>query len=608
MAERPHMQITQGEVTRIVDVESTLANLWSQIAEAEGETAVLRATTLNLVLYTKNPQGAPGLIGRLSAAHPSRAIVINIDANAPGTLVASPTVFCHPTLGSDARTQVCCEAIEIVAGSDAVGGISAVVQALLLPDMPVYLYYQGNVMRDNPVLEALIESIDGLIVDTDTFDDIPAMFRNLVSLREIPHFHAVIADLNWQRLLPWRKQLAQMFDSTATLPLIPAIHQVEIVHRDGRAQALLLLGWLVSRLGWRLAPGGDSNTWTAQSSQNHVMLRLLPVDDGTPGLQRVTVTAADHPFTVACSEDCTCLIAHDGRDIALRLPPIDEGSLISRILDAAGQDHIFDEALSIALALATEIHLLSQRAGVIIATNPAALARQAARYFVLSARHAIERRGRFSVALSGGSTPKAMDELLAHQPYREQIEWSKVHFFWGDERDVPIDHPDSNQRMARDVLLSQAPIPPGNIHWLLAGQLPAEEAAARYAADIRAFFELQAGELPVFDLILLGLGDDGHTASLFPHTAALEAAPASIFVANPVPQLETTRLTLTAGTINNAANVVFLASGTAKADIVYRVFKGPVQPDGYPAQLIQPAAGSLMVIADQDAAAKLYEP
>jgi 6-phosphogluconolactonase len=607
MVERPQMQITPGETTRIADIERTLTNLWSQIAEAEGETAVLRATTLNLVLYTKNPQGAPGLIGQVSETHPSRAIVINVDTNAPGALVASPNVFCRPALGGTARTQVCCEAIEIVAGQDAVGGVSAAVQALLLPDMPVYLYCQGNVMRDDSVLEPMIESIDGLIVDSDTFDDIPTAFRNLAALREIPYFRAVIADLNWQRLLPWRKQLAQVFDSNTTLPLIPAIHQVEIVHRDGRAQALLLLGWLISRLGWRLDPGGDSNTWVAQSSQNHVMLRLLPVDDGTPGLQRVTVTAADHPFTVAYSEDCSCLIAHDGRNAALRLPPTDEGSLISRILDVAGQDRVFDDALSIALALATEIRLLSERAGVIVATNPAALAKQAARYFVLSARHAIERRGRFTVALSGGSTPKTMDELLARWPYREQIEWSKVHFFWGDERNVAIDHPDSNERMARDALLSQAPVPPRNIHWLLAGQLPADETAARYAVDIREFFQLQAGELPMFDLVLLGLGEDGHTASLFPHTAALEADPASIFVANPVPQLNTIRLTLTAGTINNAASVVFLVSGAAKADIVYRVFKGPVQPDVYPAQLIQPAAGSLMVIADQKAAAKLYE-
>ncbi len=608
MVEHTDMIATPGTSTRIGDIESQLNHLWSQIAESEGQNAILRATTLTLVLYTNDPQAAPALISQISEAHPCRAIVIDVDDAAPDVLTAEPTVFCRPSLGSGSqRTQVCCEEILITAGRDAVNRVSGAVQALLLPDLPVFLFHQGGVSAADPILNGLIHAIDGLIVDSASFEDIPASLRGLVGLRDMPHFHADPFDLNWHRLLPWRTALAQMFDGTSERLLLKSIQSVEITHNKARAQALLYFGWLISRLGWQLIAGGDANTWLAQSAQGDILLHLDSNEADTPGLRSVTLTTDQNPISISMSDDCSCLITTDGREMTTHLSPMTVGTCISMILDAPHRDHVFDESLSTAVSLATDMHVLSQRAGVIVANNTSSLARLAARSFVQAARHAIEKRGRFTVALSGGSTPKAMYELLARKPLRDRIEWLKVHFFWGDERNVPVGDEDSNQRMAHEALLNNVPILPGNVHGVLTGQLSAEEAAAQYAADIRTFFNLKAGELPEFDLILLGLGDDGHTASLFPRTAALNAEASQIFVANPVPRLNTTRLTLTAGVINNAASVIFLVSGKTKADILYTVFKGPLQPDDFPAQRIRPEDGSLTVITDQDAAAKLHD-
>jgi len=603
-----NMITTPGTSTRIGDIESQLNQLWGQIAGAEGQNAILRATTLTLVLYTNDRESAPALIGQISEAHPCRTIVIEIDDTAPDTLIAEPTVFCRPSLGSGSqRTQVCCEEICITAGRDAVSRVPGAVQALLLPDLPVFLFHHGGVSTADPIMSGLTHVIDGLIVDSASVEDIPASMRGLVGLRDMPHFHADPFDLNWHRLLPWRTALAHVFDGTNERQMLKSIQSVEITHNQARAQALLFFGWLISRLGWQLISGGDSNTWLARSAQGDILLHLDSSEEGAPGLRSVSLTADQAPITITLSEECNCLITSDGHEMTTHLPSLTEGACISMILDAPHRDHVFDDALTTAVMLATDMHVLSQRAGVIVANSPQSLARLAARSFVQAARHAIEKRGRFTVALSGGSTPKAMYELLAQKPYRDQLDWLKIHFFWGDERNVPVDDAESNQRMAREALLNNVPILPGNVHGVQTGDLPAAETAARYAADIRAFFNLKDSELPEFDLILLGLGDDGHTASLFPHTDALRAEASRIFVANPVPKLNTTRLTLTAGVINNAVSVVFLVSGKTKADMVYTVFKGPLQPDDYPAQMIRPEDGSLTVIADQDAAAKLRD-
>jgi 6-phosphogluconolactonase len=216
--------------------------------------------------------------------------------------------------------------------------------------------------------------------------------------------------------------------------------------------------------------------------------------------------------------------------------------------------------------------------------NPEELAEAAARKFAARAAEAIDDHGRFAVVLAGGSTPKATYEILARD-YADRVDWSNVHVFFGDERGVPPDHEGSNYRMAREALLDH--VPAGSVH-RMQGELPPDEAAEAYEQELRDFFG--SNELPRFDLILLGTGGDGHTASLFPETSALEVHDRWV-VANPVLKLETTRITLTVPAINAARAVYFLVAGEGKAEPVAEILEGTPDPREYPASLIQPRGG-----------------
>jgi len=214
-------------------------------------------------------------------------------------------------------------------------------------------------------------------------------------------------------------------------------------------------------------------------------------------------------------------------------------------------------------------------------------------------------RGVFRVALSGGSTPRPVYQLLAASPYREQVDWSQVQFYWGDERNVGPDSPESNYRMAKEALLDHVPVRPEHVH-RIRGELAASEAAAEYEQVLLRTLNLAPDAFPRFDLIQLGMGPDGHTASLFPHTSALHVRD-RLVVANPVPELQAERITLTVPTLNAAAAIVFLVAGADKADALAAVLQGPEQPEEYPSQLIAPMNGTLTWMVDRAAAAKLSD-
>jgi 6-phosphogluconolactonase len=225
-----------------------------------------------------------------------------------------------------------------------------------------------------------------------------------------------------------------------------------------------------------------------------------------------------------------------------------------------------------------------------------ALSDAAARLFADQAEQASAARGRFSVALSGGSTPNRTYERLVQLPFRDRVPWSKVHFFWGDERCVPADDPRSNFRAARQAMLDHVPIPPEQIHPIPGVQEP-RAAAEQYETLLRGFF----GEGPPrFDMVFLGLGENGHTASLFPGTPVLDERQrwvAEVYVA----EEDLFRVTLTAPLLNQAAVVVFLVAGAAKAAVLRDVLEGPQDPSRLPAQLIRPTNGELRWLVDRAA-------
>lgn len=254
-----------------------------------------------------------------------------------------------------------------------------------------------------------------------------------------------------------------------------------------------------------------------------------------------------------------------------------------------------------------------QKPEIFIFPDRAALMRFAAWRFVTAARQAIAASGRFAVALSGGSTPRDLYTLLATPEFATQVDWARVHIFWGDERAVPPDHLNSNFRMVRAALLWKIPLPPGNIHRVHTGLAP-EDAARTYESELRKFFtptpvhsnEQGREEIGKFDLILLGLGSNGHTASLFPHTKILHETQRWV-AAEYIDEVKMWRITLTVPTINAAKNIVWLVAGADKADTVREVLHGAYRPDDLPAQLIQPQDGRAVWLLDDQAGALIKD-
>ena len=225
------------------------------------------------------------------------------------------------------------------------------------------------------------------------------------------------------------------------------------------------------------------------------------------------------------------------------------------------------------------------------------LSRFAAEKFIEIGNQAIEKRGQFTVALAGGSTPKSLYRLLTTEKFKSQIDWKSVFFFFGDERNVLPDAKESNFRMANENLFEPLKIDFDKIYrWKIELEIP-EKIAEDYSSGVEFFFR----GFPKFDLILLGMGADGHTASLFPFTEALNETE-QIAVANRVEKLETLRFTLTFPVINNAENVIFLVSGTDKAETLKEVLEGDFQPLKYPSQNVKPDGGNLFRLVDEPAA------
>jgi 6-phosphogluconolactonase len=235
-----------------------------------------------------------------------------------------------------------------------------------------------------------------------------------------------------------------------------------------------------------------------------------------------------------------------------------------------------------------------------IFANAQELARGAAEYFVARSGEAVAQKGFFTVALSGGSTPKSLYQILADadEPFHAQVPWSRTHFFWSDERHVPPDHPDSNYRMAHEAMLSRVPVPESNVHRVHSENPDASTAANEYEQTL---LQLTKQTLPQLDLILLGLGPDGHTASIFPGSEVLHET--KRLVAAPwVEKFNAHRITMTLPLLNNGASILFLVSGAEKAEIVKQVLEGPKL---FPAQAVEPTHGQLVWMLDEDAAKNL---
>jgi 6-phosphogluconolactonase len=234
-----------------------------------------------------------------------------------------------------------------------------------------------------------------------------------------------------------------------------------------------------------------------------------------------------------------------------------------------------------------------------------AIAKRAAQEFVQAAAAAVRAKGSFNVSLAGGSTPKALYSLLVNDPtLRSQVPWDKLHLFFGDERHVPPDHPDSNFRMATEAMISKSPLKPEQVTRIKGEYPDTEQAVLEYEKTLREYFKLKDGEYPGFDLLLAGMGSEGHTLSLFPGTKALHAD-GRIVVSNWIGKLCTERITLTAPAASNAAEIIFMVTGADKACALKSVLEGPYEAEQLPAQLLQPKNGKLLWLVDAAAGSML---
>ena len=245
----------------------------------------------------------------------------------------------------------------------------------------------------------------------------------------------------------------------------------------------------------------------------------------------------------------------------------------------------------------------AERGRVLIVGDAAALARAAAEQVIASVHDAVDRDGDATIALSGGSTPKEMGWLLAREGFRERVPWARVHVFWGDERWAPLDSAESNAGEAKRAFLDSVGIPAANVHPFRTVDITPEESARQYEADVRSVVAAGTAGVPAFDLVLLGMGDDGHTASLFPGTDAVHEQ-TLLVVAHRVPKLNATRLTMTPPLLSAGLHVVFLAAGAGKADRLAEVLDGPIDVDRLPAQVVRPPGGPTWIV-DRAAAASL---
>ena len=240
-----------------------------------------------------------------------------------------------------------------------------------------------------------------------------------------------------------------------------------------------------------------------------------------------------------------------------------------------------------------------------ILVDGAAIAKRAAQEFVQAAIAAVREKGLFSAALAGGSTPKALYSLLADDAVlRSQVPWDKICLFFGDERHVGPGHPESNFRMVTEAMLAKLPLRAEQVTRIKGEYPDAEEAAREYEQALREYFKLKDGEYPRFDLVLAGMGNEGHTLSLFPGTKALHAD-GRIAVRNWIGKLYTERITLTALAASNAAQIIFMVTGADKAPALKAVLEGPYEPEQLPAQLIQPQIGKLLWLVDTAAGSML---
>ncbi len=526
-----------------------------------------RLSTLNLVVVCPTPATARGLgalLVELSSDFPCRCLVALLDPAAPeGDMQAWASLTCHPQRGQ----HMCCEQVLLYCPGSQGDSIPSLVSATLRPDVPTFSWWRGHPPFGSHLLEQLTGLSNRVVLDSH-FLPTPRLAAILDLVADRYHQMQAFSDLSWGQLEGWREEIASLFDPPEATPALQALDRVEITYVPDAEwlppRPLLLAGWLAARLGWKAAPlrwRDGALVAGLQASSGPVQLRLVPSPGptGAPCGFRAT-GAGGREFRLQAARPWRPAGAPGPRP-GLPAERIQELEGIGRELATLSRDVVYQEALQ----AATELLPPGSWPKVEVVPPGQDLAEVACSVIEqVLAEGSVPCRA----ALAGGSSPRRVYSLLAGR----DLPWERLRLFLGDERAVPCDHEDSNYRMVSETLLAEARLGPEQVRrW--ATELEPPAAAEAYARVLEEEF----GGWPCFDLVLLGMGEDGHTASLFPGSPALEVTdrPAA---ANPVGGRQGWRLTLTLPALKAARRVLFLVGGQAKAPALRRVLAGEDLP------------------------------
>lgn len=571
-------------------VRGMLADLWSELRATDGDHPSFHRVCLTNLVVIGPVAGQPALESFAAAvvsSHPSRVILAVVDPAAK-EMTASISASCQRSpSGGDV---VCWEKILIHVPDSCDATLTSVVRALLM----------GRVATV-AIVALPADTWPLLIGGVKAWGDMLVSDRSCSLTRELLYWDRN-GDLCgrprwierlWEGLKPIRLSLARDYETMDTRNWMAEASAIECAGPNPSV-CRLVLGWIASRMGWVLlgpAPDGQG-VFIRRSSGRHALIKTTTA--ARLAIRYFDAGRVQHETVIGTSEAANWELAWDDP----RWPGI-----IIPAMHSIRSDGVFFSAANAASQIEHIQSGTQERLRLTVARDAADLADKAAARFAELADSALRERGRFLVALAGGSTPEALYRRLTASPFRESVAWEKVEWFWGDERWVPHDDPQSNCGMARRALLDHLTISPERIHPIPTHFDSIIDAAEGYETTMRKVMGSSGGSIPVFDLVLLGVGPDGHTASWFPD-APLDDSVRSLAWGGYIPAMEAHRVTITPRVIGAARTALFLVSGSKKADIVARTLYPPWQ-GRHPAARVTLSDGAIEWFVDADAAAKI---
>jgi 6-phosphogluconolactonase len=539
-----------------------LAELWvdsGKQEQADGGAGVLRACSMTLVVLAEaggDTQDFGETIAALMPEHPARTVLVRLSGAGDRSLEGRVYSQCWMPFGQ--RRQICCEQVEITVSDAGLADLRSVVLPLMVADLPLIVWCRSARLLAMPEFRAIAEMAQKVVLDSAAVaGEAPDALRRA---RNLAASGVMLGDLAWTRLTRWREMLAQVFENQQNAAQLARIASIDVEWGGSyHALALYLGAWVrdsLARLGLNPSLGfsraPDGNSLRVRLTGEGIAVELVREDD------RMVVT-------VNGASQCT------------NLPKPTDYLLMREELGIVRHDPVFESALVSAERLAHPIRVMSLQK--VIAPDAQWAADACAKHILGLVETALAARGRASLAISGGSTPKLMFQTMAKMPFA----WDRINLFFVDERCVPPADSASNYKLANENLIAPAQIPAANVHRVM-GELAPTEAAERYAAEIREFFGLQAGEMPQFDIVHRGMGPDAHTASLFPGDPLIDDR-TGITAATFASKFNQWRVTLLPGVLLAARNTVFLVAGEDKVEALRAVFHEAYDPKKYPSQL-----------------------